>query len=35
VERAAWLAPPEARRLLVKAQAALVEELERLVTSGP
>ena len=31
IERAAWLAPSEARGLLVKAQAALVEELERLV----
>jgi predicted NUDIX family NTP pyrophosphohydrolase len=35
VERAAWLAPAEARRLLVKAQAALVDEIEQLVTSGP
>jgi predicted NUDIX family NTP pyrophosphohydrolase len=35
VERAAWLRPAEARRLLVKAQAALVDEIERLVAPGP
>ena len=35
VERAAWLSPAEARRLLVKAQAALVDEVERLIASGP
>ena len=34
IERAAWLGPDEARRLLVKAQAALVDELERLVGRG-
>jgi predicted NUDIX family NTP pyrophosphohydrolase len=32
IDRAAWLAPAEARRLLVKAQAGLVDELERLVS---
>jgi predicted NUDIX family NTP pyrophosphohydrolase len=33
IDRAAWLGPAEARRLLVRAQAALVDEVERLV--GP
>jgi predicted NUDIX family NTP pyrophosphohydrolase len=35
VDRAAWLGPAEARRLLVKAQAALVDEIERLLGGRP